>query len=295
MNDRSPGDPLTGCRPDSVVGDETAWVGHVVSLLRYPLKSARGEQLRAVRVDVEGVRGDRGWACLDEADGTVGSAKHPDRWGRLLEVTAQVDEHSSGVVVQVQGRRAVAGSEQADALLSEHLGRPVRLTRSVPEQARLHRRLPEEQGLVPDWMTGAVPGQEMITEVSGARQGGRFVDFGSVHLLTTGALTELAGQLGRARVDALRFRPNVVLEAADDPVPGQELRVGDVVLRVVLPTPRCIVPGLQDQGAAVDRQLLTALARHHRTVVGELGRAACFGVYAEVLRPGRITLGQVVR
>ncbi len=42
-----------------------------------------------------------------------------------------------------------------------------------------------------------------------------------------------------------------------DPVPGQELRIGDVVLRVVLPTPRCIVAGLQDEEAAVDRQLLT--------------------------------------
>ncbi len=269
-------------------------VCRVVSLLRYPLKSARGEQLRAVRVDVEGMRGDRGWACLNDADGTVGSAKHPDRWGRLLEVTAQVDEHSSGVVVQVQGRRAVAGSERADALLSEHLGRPVQLTQSVPEQARLHRRLPEEQGLVPDWMTGAVPGQEMVTEVSGARPGGRFMDFGPVHLVTTGALAELAGQLGRASVAATRFRPNVVLEASHDPVPGQELRIGDAVLRVVLPTPRCIVPGLQDQGAAVDRQLLTTLARQHRTVVGDLGRAACFGVYAEVLRPGALTLGQVV-
>jgi len=270
-------------------------VGHVVSLLRYPLKSAHGEQLRAVYVDVEGVRGDRSWACLDDADGTVGSAKHPERWGRLLEVTAQVDEHSSEVVVQVQGRRAVAGSEQADALLSKHLGRPVRLTRSVPDQARLHRRLPEEPGLVPDWMTGAVPGQEMVTEVSGARPGGRLVDFGPVHLLTTGALAELAGQLERASVDATRFRPNLVLDALRDPVPGQELRIGDVVLRVVLPTPRCVVPGLEDEGPAVDRQLLSALARHHRAVVGDLGRAACFGVYAEVLRPGQLTLGQVVR
>jgi len=67
-------------------------VGHVVSLFRHPLKSAPSDQLRAVDVDVdvdvEGVRGDRGWACLDDADGTVGSAKHPDRWSRLLEVTA---------------------------------------------------------------------------------------------------------------------------------------------------------------------------------------------------------------
>jgi len=270
-------------------------VGHVVSLLRYPLKSARGEQLRAARVEVEGVRGDRSWACLDEADGTVGSAKHPDRWGRLLGVTAQADEHSGEVVVQVQGRRAVAGSKQAKALVSEHLGRPVRLTQSVPEQARLHRLLPEEQGLVPDWMTGAVAGQQMVTEVSGARPGGRFVDFGPVHLITTGALAELARQLGRASVDASRFRPNLVLEALRDPVPGQELRIGDVVLHVVLPTPRCIVPGLEDEEAAVDRQLLATLAKHHRTVVGDLGRAACFGVYAQVLRPGQLTLGQVVR
>jgi len=64
---------------------------------------------------------------------------------------------------------------------------------------------------------------------------------------------------------------------------------------VVLPTSRCIVPGLQDQAAAVDRQLLTTLARHYRTGVGDLGRAACFGMYAEVVRPGQLTLGQVVR
>jgi len=247
-----------------------------------------------VIVDLEGVRGDRGWACLDEVDGTVGSAKHPDRWGRLLGVNAQVDEQSREVVVQVQGRRAVAGSELADTLLSEHLGRPVRLTGTVPERARLHRRLPEEPGLMPDWMD-AVPGQELVTELSGARPGGRFVDFGPVHLVTTGALAELARQLGRGSVDADRFRPNVIIDAAHDPVPGQELTIGDVVLRVVLPTPRCVVPGLDDEGGAVDRQLLGTLAKRHRTAVGDLGRAACFGVYAKVLQPGQLTLGQVIR
>jgi hypothetical protein len=56
-------------------------------------------------------------------------------------------------------------------------------------------------------MSEAIPGQEMITAVSGARPGGRFVDFGAVHLLTTGALDLLARQLGRPVVDASRFRP----------------------------------------------------------------------------------------
>lgn len=263
----------------------------VVALLRYPLKSARGERVRSTDLDGGGLRHDRRWACLDVADGTVGSAKHPRRWGALLGVTAQVARDE--VLVEVGGRRAVAGSPEADAVLSGHLGRPVRLTQVVPEDARLHRQLPDEQGLVPEWLSGAAAGQEMVTEVAGALPGGRFVDFGAVHVVTTGALDELAGQLGRPDVAVSRFRPNLVLSAQRDPVPGQELRIGDTVLRVLLPTPRCVVPGLRTD-AAVDRQLLAVLAREHRTAVGGLGRAACFGVYAEVLRPGRLEVGQTV-
>lgn len=56
-----------------------------------------------------------------------------------------------------------------------------------------------------------------------------------MQLVTTGALAGLARQLGRVDVDATRFRPNVVLDAPRDPEPGQELRIGDVLPRVVLP------------------------------------------------------------
>jgi MOSC domain-containing protein len=273
-------------------------VSSVVAVLRYPVKSARGERLRSVAVDRDGLRWDRAWACLDLADGTVGSAKHPRRWGRLLEVTARVDERAEAgaVTVSLAERRFRAGSAAADAAVSGHLGRPVRLTSVVPERAMLHRQLPDDDGLVPEWMTDAATGQETITEVSGALPGGRFVDFGAVHLVTTGALAGLARQLGRADVDASRFRPNLVLDAPQDPEPEQKLQIGDVVLRVVLPTPRCVVPGLDpDAGVAIDRQLLSTLAREHRTAVADLGRAACFGVYAEVLHPGQIEVGQPVR
>lgn len=269
----------------------------VVAVLRYPLKSAQGEQLEAVQVDRDGLQSDRAWACIDVDDGTVGSAKHPGRWGRLLQVDATLDPNGGGeVAVSVHGRRATAGTRRADELLTELLQRPVRLTQDVPEQARLHRQLPDDPGLVPQWMDDTSAGQELVTEVSGARPGGRFVDFGAVHLITTGALDRLARQVGRSSVDPTCFRPNLCLDAASDPVPGQELRIGDVVLRVVLPTPRCIVPALHpDPATPLDRQLLTTLARHHQTIVGDLGRAACFGVYAEVLQPGRINVGQAVR
>ena len=267
-------------------------MGAVVEMWRYPRKSARGEQLRLVSVDTSGLRGDRSWACLDPTDGSVGSAKHPRRWGRLLHVEATGDDR---VTIGVGGRSATAGTGQADALLSEHLGRPTRLTRVVPDEPRLHRQLPDVQGLVPEWMGAATAGQELLTDIAGARPGGRFVDFGAVHLLTAGALTGLRQMLGRA-VFASRFRPNLVVDAPTDPQPGQELRVGDVVLRVLVPTPRCVVPGLDPHGgAAIDQMLLRLLARHQRVPVGDLGRAACFGVYAEVLHPGHVELGQHVR
>lgn len=143
----------------------------VVALWRYPLKSAQGESLQPVDVAREGVRSDRAWACIDLENGTVGSAKHPRKWGRLLEVAAQVEERTGtvAVAVAVAGRRAVAGTAEADAALSQHLGRPVRLTQVVPEQAMLHRQLPDDEGLVPEWMSDATAGQEVTTEVLGAR------------------------------------------------------------------------------------------------------------------------------
>lgn len=51
----------------------------LVALRRYPLKSALGEELDAVDVEPGGLTGDRDWACVDGADDTVGSAKHPRR------------------------------------------------------------------------------------------------------------------------------------------------------------------------------------------------------------------------
>lgn len=282
-----------GPRPHSSLG-HTACVASVVAALRYPVKSARAEASACVEVEQDGVRGDRAWACLDRADGTVGSAKHPRRWGRLLEVTATT-QNNGDVAVAVAGRRALAGSAQADALLSQHLGRAVTLTPVVPEHAQLHRQLPDQVGLVPAWMNDATPLQEVVTTVTGARPGGRFVDYGAVHVITTGAVAELAARLGRAVLTS-RFRPNLIIDASSELQPGQELRVGDVVLRVVLPTPRCVVPGLDpDGGPSIDHELLRVLSRHHRVPVAELGRAACFGAYAEVLQPGRVRVGDDVR
>ena len=40
---------------------------------------------------------------------------------------------------------------------------------------------------------------------------------------------------------------------------------------------------------------LSTLARQYRIQVPGLGRAACFGTYADVVQPGRLEVGQLVR
>jgi uncharacterized protein YcbX len=195
--------------------------------------------------------------------------------------------------VHVGGAALRAGSAAADEALSSHLGRPVRLTRTAPDDPHVHRVMPDDAGMVPEWMAGSLPGEETVSPVGGVARLGRFADFGAVHIVTTGELSRL-GELGSAEVPATRFRPNLVLDLPRDPAPGEELRLGDVVLRVDLPTPRCVIPGLGHGELPADKAVLSALARHYRVQVPGLGRAACFGVYADVVRPGRLETGQAV-
>jgi uncharacterized protein YcbX len=267
-------------------------MGELVALRRYPLKSALGESPAAAELQAGGLAGDRTWACVDDEDGSVGSAKHPRHWGRLLEVGTSL--HDDELTVRVDGAALRAGSAEADAALTRHLGRPVRLTRTPPPDAYLHRVQPDDPGMAPEWMAGARPGDETVSPVGGVARTGRFSDFAAVHLVTTGALARLGERLG-SDVPATRFRPNLILDLPRDPEPGEELRLGDAVLRVALPTPRCIIPSLAHGELPADRPVLSALARHYRIDVPGLGRAACFGVYADVLRPGRLELGQLVR
>lgn len=266
----------------------------VEAIWRFPLKSARGQQLARVPFGLDGPVGDRAWACV-AADGRIVSAKHPRRWGRLLEVVAVVDESDFGgdrVLITVPGGSPVeAGSTGADAVLSAWLGEPVTLSRVVPDDASLERWWPGEEGMMPEWATGHA-GEVQTTEVAGAEPGGRFVDFAAVHLVTTGQLSELAAE--GVDADVRRFRPNLVLDIDVAPGPGDVINVGgELRLRVSVPTPRCAIPGAAQPGLARSREVLRAIGRRRVDIAG-YGRAAVFGAYADVLRPGTANVGDPV-
>ncbi|HEU5419191.1 MAG TPA: MOSC domain-containing protein [Streptosporangiaceae bacterium] len=263
----------------------------VESIWRYPVKSAQGESVTCARFGPDGPDGDRAFACLT-ADGIVVSAKNPRRWGRMLFVTATAVNDAGGdqVMVCVPGGEPLrAGTAPADEALSRWLGARVRLSSKVPPDARLHRLWPKEPGMIPEWARAAGAGREEITEIRNVVAGQRFVDFAAVHLVTTRALDELKREA--APTDLRRVRPNLVLSLDREPEPGDRIQVGpDLVLRILSPTPRCAIPAAEQPGLDHAPEVLRAIARRRREIPG-LGRAACFGNYAQVLSPGTVRLG----
>lgn len=266
----------------------------VVACWRYPVKSAAAEVVEGLTITSDGVVGDRVWAAIASDDATVVSAKHPRKGGRLLEVITSYSDDTGVVAVSVPGHPALqAGDKQLDAVLSEWLGRPVALTDVVPTGLRLHRLWPSEIGMLPEWVSDAQAGDAVLTEVAGAARG-RFVDYAPLHLVTTGELARLESELGHP-TNPVRFRPNLLLDLPTDPQPGQLLRIGGVELTIDQPASRCVIPSLAQAGVpGPDDEILKMLARHHRVAVADRGKAAVFGMYANVVRGGVLSRGNQV-
>lgn len=120
---------------------------------------------------------------------------------------------------------------------------------------------------------------------------GSHVDVSPLHLLTTASLDWLVRTLPEARSDERRFRPNLVIETEGGEQVEQEwigrvLRIGsDVVLRITEPTERCGMVALEQDDLPRDPRVLRHITRN---------AGLMFGVYAEVLAPGRIEPGDEV-
>jgi uncharacterized protein YcbX len=113
-------------------------------------------------------------------------------------------------------------------------------------------------------------------------------DSGPVHLVTTAALRSLAEADG-APVEPARVRPNLLIDAGDEREEawtGRRLVVGDVELEVTVPTVRCVMVGHEQAALAKRKYLLKTIGRWN---------GVCLGMYATVVRPGTLRVGDAVR
>ena len=283
--------------------------GSVQSLWRYPVKSMQGEQLTSSAIGPRGLAGDRTYALLDLQTGHVGSAKHPRQWPGVFECTASfVDDPASTDGVPVAAITLPDGSTirtddaRIDECMSDLVGHAVQLAAAAPENPVIEEVWPEVKG--PDFY-GPVheekeDGDAVIDFRASLAVPGGFFDLSAIHVMTTNGMDALGAREPGSRFDMRRFRPNIVvsIDGAEGFVEnewgGRQLRVGESVLAVAIPTPRCIMTTLANNDLPKDAGILKALADHNRVTIGTMGSFPCLGVNASVSQGGTIRVGDSV-
>ncbi|MDA0230224.1 MAG: MOSC domain-containing protein [Proteobacteria bacterium] len=275
-------------------------VGTIQNIWRYAVKSMGGEELGEALVTEGGLLGDRGYAVIDQANGKVGSAKMPKKWGSLLTLSSAYSAPPSAGAplppVQINwpgGESVISGGGDIDARLSETVGRPVALTTVRPETVSLERMDPLEA-------------EETILDIGEIMMAGRFSDYAAIHLLTTATLARLSELSPGIAFDAKRFRPNLIIEAAEgrhgfveNDWVGRTVAIGkDVRLHITDPTPRCLIPTqAQHGGIEKDMKIVSTIVEHNSLPVPVLDNEVlpCVGVYGFVLKGGDMRQGDTIR
>lgn len=103
------------------------------------------------------------------------------------------------------------------------------------------------------------------------------------------------GSLGLIDGDGRRFRMLFELDGpealGEEAWLGRRVRIGEVLLLVGDATPRCAVPSASPDTGVRDRDVLRELIEARGPANGE----PCLGVYAEVLEPGVVRVGDELR
>jgi uncharacterized protein YcbX len=92
-------------------------------------------------------------------------------------------------------------------------------------------------------------------------------------------------------LDPVRFRPNVLIDAAgEEPFPedawiGSVLRIGNMRMRVDQQDQRCVMVNIDPVTLKRSPAVLRAITREH---------GVCLGVYGSTIQPGRVVIGDPV-
>jgi uncharacterized protein YcbX len=239
--------------------------------------------------------GDRAYALVDAANKVGTAKKRPS----LLHFQARfVEPPQLGTAIPAVRITLPDGT----SVTNEQTGLDAAVSSSLAHEVTLQASAPKDLAL--EFAAGTLSGKyAALTEspVAGAAPPGTFFDYAAVHLVTTSTLARLRDVYPQGRFDIRRFRPNIVVETVEagfveNSWIGRTLALGDeLLLRITIPCPRCVMPTLPQSDLPRDPGILRTAAQENRLNLGDFGELPCVGVYANVLRPGRIQPGDTVR
>jgi hypothetical protein len=224
--------------------------------------------------------------------GKILSAKQPRVATALLDLHADLDPDTDEVTITIGDRRIrTTDRVAAEAALSEHLGRAVRLESSVAPDDVYESYWPEVDDVLLSDVSIDLP-----IAMSTAKES--FVDLAALQLVSTASLARLAALAPDSSIVTRRFRPSLVIDtgpAVDGFVEnewrGRRARLGGATIAFTDPSPRCVMTTVAQGDLPADLEVLRTLARHNRIDTPGLGNFACLGIYAEVAEPGAVAVG----
>ena len=248
-------------------------MAHVQAIHLSAVKSLQLQSVTEARIDRDGIPGDREFLLLDDRDRAATQ--------RELGVLAQVSSRYDGTVLELHmpGGEVISGEPRHGELAHTDLwGRAVTgplvegpwaeaLSRLAQKRLRLMHPAAAERGL----------------------------DSHPVSMLSQAAVDQLGAHAGRnGDLDARRFRPTVLIKDcgahAEDEWVGRSVQVGEAVITVVRFDPRCALTTRHPETGERDADTLRWIDQTRGRVEGEV----CFGVYADVAKPGTVRVGDTV-
>lgn len=257
----------------------------ITRLRVYPVKSCAGEDVDSAWVNPWGLDQDRRWALVDDAGEQITARDHNSLLGivarALTETVVQltdrdgvsitVDSGTAGETIRVGHSRqgtAVLANGDVSSWLSERVGVAARLVWQPDPRLRSIAA-----------GDGGQPGDVMS-----------LADAAPLLLITESSRSQLDAWSApdTGPLDAVRFRPNVVIDGAE-PFAEENwtgVTVGDVRFRVTMICDRCVMTVIDPATLVRAREPIRTLATHR----GRHGKA-WFGIRLTPLNPGRISVG----
>lgn len=278
-------------------------IGTIQELWRYPVKSMGGQRLERTRISFRGIPGDRGWAVYDETREGVTTAK---RIASLRQLKARyVSEPVAGEaspraeIVFPDGRAVATDAPDVSERLSAFAGRRVSLRGLGPAGSEAAPRVngANDPPEVMRQLMGILPGEtepdySMFTpeRLRQLRQG-NFFDAFSFSVISRQTLQALARLAPECDWDTRRFRMNLIMDTTgagafpEHAWAGKQLRIGDAVLDVVMPCPRCVMVTLPEDELPQDHPMMRVLVRETQHNAG---------IYLSVAQEGHVNEGDEI-
>jgi uncharacterized protein YcbX len=243
-----------------------------------PLKGTLVHHPDELRLTDAGILGNRLFYLIDERGELFSGPDH----GPLVRIRASYDASHERLGVGMPDGTEVEGpaDDLGDAAVTDFYGRPV---------AAHVVRGPFAETL------SAFCGKPL--RLLRCDRDGDGADVEPLTLVSFESVRDLGRRGGHeGELDGRRFRLNLELEGCEpyeeDTWEGRHVRVGDVAIEVTGQVPRCVFTTKHPETGEKDWNTLTQIARYRPRIAG--GGGLPFGMYARVVTPGTVRLGDEV-